>query len=287
MTDPQTLPQSPSLSLPEVVEPLDFERIYTDTRADLQTRAPELAGVLALESEPLTKLLQAGAYRELLYRQRVNEALRSRLLAFATAGALDHLGAFYGVARLSSEGDDRLRRRIQLRIRSLAGHGTKEGYEEIALATSLDVRDALAVRNRPGYVQVLVWPHTNAANPQDLRLAVYQALTAHNVHTLGVQVTVALAKPRALHITAQVWRDAMAPADLVTRAVAHLSQALPTYARLGRAVPRSWITSQLHAVGCAAVQYPDPAAPAEQTPLAWDEYPAAGLLQLSDMGTMA
>lgn len=276
-----------SLTLPEVVEPLDFERIYTDTRADLQTRAPELTGVLALESEPLTKLLQAGAYRELLYRQRVNEALRSRLLAFATAGALDHLGYFYGIERLSGEDDERLRRRIQLRIRSLAGHGTKEGYEELALATSLDVRDALAMRTRPGYVQVLVWPHADVANPQDLRLAVHNAMTADNVHTLGVQVSVALAKPHALHITAQVWRDPMAPADLVTRAAAHLAQALPQYARLGRAVPRSWITSQLHAVGCAAVQYPDANAPAEQTQLAWDEYPQAGELRLTDMGTLA
>lgn len=276
-----------SLTLPEVVEPLDFERIYTATRDDLQARAPDLANVLSLESEPLTKLLQAGAYRELLYRQRVNEALRSRLLAFATAGALDHLGAFYCVQRLSGEDDERLRRRIQLRIRALAGHGTKEGYEETALATSLDVRDALAVRTRPGYVQVLVWPHAHAANPQDLRLAVHDALHADHVHTLGVTVTVALAKPRALHVTAQVWRDPMAPADLVSRAAAHLAQALPQYARLGRAVPRSWITSQLHAVGCAAVQYPDAAAPAEQTVLAWDEYPAAGQLQFTDMGTLA
>lgn len=276
-----------SLTLPEVVEPLDFKRLYADTRADLQDRAPELTGVLALESEPLTKLLQAGAYRELLYRQRVNEALRSRLLAFATAGALDHLGDFYGVQRLNGEDDDRLRRRIQLRIRSLAGHGTKEGYEELALATSLQVRDALAMRTRPGYVQVLVWPHADVANPQDLRVAVHNAMTADNVHTLGVQVSVALAKPHALHVTAQVWRDAMAPADVVTRAVAHLTQALPRYARLGRAVPRSWITSQLHAVGCAAVQYPDATAPAEQTQLAWDEYPAAGELRLTDMGTLA
>jgi phage-related baseplate assembly protein len=135
-------------------------------------------------------------------------------------------------------------------------------------------------------VQVLVWPHTHASNPQDLRLAVHTALHADHVHTLGVTVTVALAKPRALNVTAQIWRDAMAPADLATRAVAHLGQALPTYARLGRAVPRSWITSQLHAVGCAAVQYPDPNTPAEQTPLAWDEYPAAGTLVLTDMGVM-
>ena len=68
-------PDLTQLPPPEVVETLDFETILQVHRADLLARYPEAAAVIDLESEPLNKLLQAHAYRELLYRQRVNEAL--------------------------------------------------------------------------------------------------------------------------------------------------------------------------------------------------------------------
>ena len=99
MTDLATLPA------PQIIEPLDFEQILADLKADILDRAPELAEVLALESDPIVKLLEACAYRELLYRARVNDAARAHLLAFATGGDLDHLAAQYGVTRQDGEAD--------------------------------------------------------------------------------------------------------------------------------------------------------------------------------------
>ena len=155
-------PDLTQLPPPEVVETLDFETILQVHRADLLARYPEAAAVIDLESEPLNKLLQAHAYRELLYRQRVNEAARAHLLAFATGADLDHKAAFYGLTRLAGESDERLRARVQLRIKSLAGNGTREAYELTAMTASQNVRDARATQPFPGRVHLLLWCHDAA-----------------------------------------------------------------------------------------------------------------------------
>lgn len=276
-------PDLAQLAPPNVVEALDFESILSAHRADLIARYPAAADVLQLESEPLAKLLEAHAYRELLYRQRVNDAARAYLLAYASGSDLDHKGAFYGVPRLGGEDDARYRKRIQLRIRSLAGSGTREAYELGALTASQNVYDAVATQPRPGQVLVLLWLHDATQAPDTLAI-VLAALNADDARPLGVPVTVATARPRAIDVTATLRREAGAPLNLVAQIAAALPAALATYARLGRAVPRSWVTTRLHVAGVASVSYPDPTAPAELTALASDEYPVLGTLQLVDGG---
>ena len=275
-------PDLTQLPPPEVVENLDFETILQVHRADLLARYPEAAAVIDLESEPLNKLLQAHAYRELLYRQRVNEAARAHLLAFATGADLDHKAAFYGLTRLAGESDERLRARVQLRIKSLAGNGTREAYELTAMTASQNVRDARATQPFPGRVHLLLWCH-DAAQAEATLAAVVAAINADDGRPLGVPVTVALARPRAINITAAIEREAGAPADLAQRLVVTLADALAAYARLGRDVPRSWITARLHTAQVAAVRFPDPAAPAESTPLDDDEYPTLGVVHIEDV----
>lgn len=275
-------PDLTQLPPPEVVEALDFETILQVHRADLLARYPEAAAVIDLESEPLNKLLQAHAYRELLYRQRVNEAARAHLLAFATGADLDHKAAFYGLTRLDGESDERLRARVQLRIKSLAGNGTREAYELTAMTASQNVRDARATQPFPGRVHLLLWCH-DAAKAEAALATVLAAINADDGRPLGVPVTVALARARAINITAAIEREAGAPADLAQRLVVTLADALAAYARLGRDVPRSWITARLHTAQVAAVRFPDPAAPAESTPLDDDEYPTLGVVHIEDV----
>lgn len=275
-------PDLTQLPPPEVVENLDFETILQVHRADLLARYPEAAAVIDLESEPLNKLLQAHAYRELLYRQRVNEAARAHLLAFATGADLDHKAAFYGLTRLDGESDERLRARVQLRIKSLAGNGTREAYELTAMTASQNVRDARATQPFPGRVHLLLWCH-DAAKAEATLATVLAAINADDGRPLGVPVTVALARARAINITAAIEREAGAPADLAQRLVVTLADALAAYARLGRDVPRSWITARLHTAQVAAVRFPDPAAPAESTPLDDDEYPTLGVVHIEDV----
>lgn len=275
-------PDLTQLPPPQVVETLDFETILQVHRADLLARYPAAAAVIDLESEPLNKLLQAHAYRELLYRQRVNEAARAHLLAFATGADLDHKAAFYGLTRLAGESDERLRARVQLRIKSLAGNGTREAYELTAMTASQNVRDARATQPFPGRVHLLLWCH-DAAQAEATLATVLAAINADDGRPLGVPVTVALARARAINITAAIEREAGAPADLAQRLVVTLADALAAYARLGRDVPRSWITARLHTAQVAAVRFPDPAAPAESTPLDDDEYPTLGVVHIEDV----
>lgn len=278
-----TIPDLNKLPAPTVVEPLDFETIYEAHRDELLVRYPAAAEVIALESEPLAKLLQAHAYRELLYRQRVNDAARAHLLAFATGADLDHKGAFYGVPRLLGEADARYRVRIQLRIRALAGNGTRENYELTAMTASQNVRDAIATQPWPGSVRVQLWLH-DTSTADATQAAVLAALNADDARPLGVPVSVSLARPRAINITAGLVREAGAPTTLLAQLQAALPAALASYARLGRAVSRSWVTTRLHVEGVVAVRYPDPSAPADITPMADDEYPVLGALLLIDEG---
>ena len=96
------------LPAPEIIAQPDFEEIFAARKARLIEIAAalgrpdyldELTAALELESEPLVQLLQEDSYRELLLRAAVQDAGKGNLLAFAQGAVLDHLGAFYGVAR--------------------------------------------------------------------------------------------------------------------------------------------------------------------------------------------
>lgn len=77
------------LAAPDVVEVLDYETILAERKATLVSLYPEeqqeaVARTLTLESEPIVKLLEENAYREVIWRQRVNEAARAVMLAYAS-----------------------------------------------------------------------------------------------------------------------------------------------------------------------------------------------------------
>lgn len=90
---------------PDVVEVLDYEIILAERKATLVSLYPEeqqeaVARTLILESEPIVKLLEENAYRGVIWRQRVNEAARAVMLAYAAGSDLDQIGANYNVPRL-------------------------------------------------------------------------------------------------------------------------------------------------------------------------------------------
>ena len=94
-----------TLPPPSVVETLDFEAILAAMLADLQARDPAFTALV--ESDPAYKILEVCAYRELLIRQRVNDAARATMLAYATGADLEQIGALFGVTRLTiTEADE-------------------------------------------------------------------------------------------------------------------------------------------------------------------------------------
>ncbi|MCB5320437.1 baseplate assembly protein, partial [Yersinia massiliensis] len=86
------------LPAPLVVESLDYETLLTERKAAFIALYPleeqdAVMQTLTLESEPITKLLQESTYRELVLRQRVNEAAQAVMVAYANGSDLDQLGA--------------------------------------------------------------------------------------------------------------------------------------------------------------------------------------------------
>lgn len=170
-----------SIPAPSVVEALDFETIYESMRADLLALDPTLADTLALESEPLTKQLQVCAYRELIIRQRINEAAKAVMLAYALDGDLDNLAAFFKTQRLVIEpGDenaippiapiyennDDFRARIQLALDGFSTAGPERAYIYHALSASGEVLDASA--DAPEFSLATLAPELQAQLPANV-----------------------------------------------------------------------------------------------------------------------
>ncbi len=80
------------------IEELDFEAILSRRKKTFISLFPEnqradWANTLALESEPVTKLLEESAYMEMLLRARINNGVRASMLAYATGTDLDNIAA--------------------------------------------------------------------------------------------------------------------------------------------------------------------------------------------------
>lgn len=154
-----------ALPAPEIVETVSFEAIVSAIKSDVILRYPEAEPVLALESEPMVKLIEVFAYRELILRARINDAAKSVMLAYATGSDLEHLAALLGVARLTDETDDRLRARTQLSLEGYSTAGPILSYKYHAMATSSEVRDIFVASLVPGEVRVVVLAEPSDSAP--------------------------------------------------------------------------------------------------------------------------
>lgn len=138
---------------PEVVETLDFETLYQEVLGIFRAHMGDQWTAL-LESEPVVKLMEVMAYRELLVRARVNAAAKASLLAYAKGADLDNRAADYGVQRLTiraadpdgvppvaavMEGDEALRYRTRLSLEALSVAGSSGAYEYHALSASAEL----------------------------------------------------------------------------------------------------------------------------------------------------
>ncbi|AQT95922.1 baseplate J/gp47 family protein [Pseudomonas azotoformans] len=164
------------LPAPQIVEQIDFEVILAERKAYMISLWPieeqaEIAARLEMESEPLTKLLQENAYRETIWRQRVNEASIANLLALAKGPDLDQLAGNFNVQRLVvqeakplavppvariMESDDSLRERAQMSWEGLSTAGPRKSYIFHARGADGRVADARAESPTPSVAVVTV-----------------------------------------------------------------------------------------------------------------------------------
>jgi phage-related baseplate assembly protein len=67
-----------------VIDQKSFEEIL----AEIKSKIPE--EIALLESDPAAKILEVVAFREMILRERINNAAKANLLAFAGGGDLDY-----------------------------------------------------------------------------------------------------------------------------------------------------------------------------------------------------
>ena len=257
----------PDLPPPGVVETLDYEAILAALMAEFTARWP--AFTAALESEPAKKLLEVAAWRELILRQRVNDAARANLLAFATVSDLDHLAAFYGVVRLDDEDDPGLRQRVQARIAGWSTGGTAPGYRYHALSAHPGIEDAAVASPAPGLVVVSLLPRADA-DAAGVLAAATAGLLDPAVRVLTDTVEVRLATALPVSVEARVWLRPDAPVARIDEIRAALIDAFAAERALGWDVTRSWLVARLHRAGVHRVEIDAPAADVTVPP---DGYP--------------
>lgn len=247
---------------PNVVKPLDFEAEFARIKALVLADLPELAEVLDLESEPVTKLLQRWAYESVSMQARINDSARACMLAYAVGEDLDQMAANNGVQRLPGESDDRLRRRAQLAFEGLTVAGPRGSYVFHALSADVRVADAMPLTPVPGTVRVVVLAADgDGTAPADLLQAVNTALSAEDIRPMSDTVECVSAQVLLYAVAAQLRAY---PGPSMATVLQHARAALDAYIascrKLGYDVTRSGLFAALHVQGVQNVVLTSPAA---------------------------
>jgi phage-related baseplate assembly protein len=271
-----------NLPAPDVVEVLDYEQVLAEFILDLQGIMPEFDATL--ESDPAMKILQVAAFREINIRQRVNDAARAVMLAYAEKADLDNVVADFGVKRQvidpgdpdayppvdpTYESDESLRRRRQLAPEALTVAGSEGAYQFHALSVA-GVKDASVSTPSPGEVVVTVLGLTDQGVPSTELLASVEAvLDGKTVRPLTDHVTVKAATIVEYTIEAILTVGSGPDTTVVLEAAQAAAEALTyTNSQLGRDVILSALYAALHQEG---VQRVDLTAPAATIEVAEDE----------------
>ncbi|MFW2151860.1 baseplate J/gp47 family protein [Acinetobacter gyllenbergii] len=201
-----------SLPKPNFVEVIDYEAILAERVEYFISLYPidEQATVrktLSRESEPVTKLLQENAYREMILRNQINEKALATQLAFAKDKDLDVWGANFDVERLLIspaddsvippspavfEKDDDFRYRIQKKLDALSTAGPESAYEFHTLSADSRVSDVKCSSPAPAHALLTILQRDTAdnASTEELNTIVYNWVSAEKKRPTGDRVLV-------------------------------------------------------------------------------------------------
>ena len=262
---------------PAAVETLDFDVLLTEIKADLVERYPDVSDVLNLESEPLTKLLETWAYREMVWRARLNLALLASTLTYSSGDDLDVRAADYDVERKDGETDDELRNRCLLSLAALSVAGPTSAYRYHALSADSRVADARIYSPAAGVVRVVLMAIDDASYP-DMSQIVYAALSADTVRPLCDTVDVTTATKLNITVDATLYLTGSPDTEMVEQAAKNaLDTYMTTQRKIGATISRSGIYAALHQSGVNRV---DLRLPATDIIATRDQYPALYQLTL-------
>jgi phage-related baseplate assembly protein len=207
------------LPKPAVIEQLDYEQILQEWIARYKELDPDYQDVN--ESDPVYKLMEVAAFREMVLRQRVNDGAHATMLAYAVDEDLDVIGATFDVQRLViDEGDpsavpprervmesnDAFRYRIQLSNRAKNTAGSADDYEFWALSADGRVK-SVATDSPKGTltvtVSVLSHEGNGTASPELIKL-VEDTLTPKGTRPLSDEVVVQSAHINEFSVVAEL-----------------------------------------------------------------------------------
>lgn len=286
MTQTVDLSQLPA---PDVVETLDYETVLAERKAAFLALVPAedrdaWARTLGLDSEPVTMFLQESAYRELILRQRINEAALADMLPYSSGTDLDNLVVNFNVERLIVQaGDDTvtppipeimesdadLRSRSQQAFEGLSVAGPTAAYEFFARSASGSVADVSATSPSPACVTVTVLSQDGDGTAADeLLQAVSDALNDETVRPVADRVTVQSAEiiDYTISATLHLYSNLSATEALI---LATAKERLNSYISgrwLGRGASLSGIYAALQVEGVQRVELTSPAGDVICTP---------------------
>lgn len=283
---------------PEVIETPEFEALLVETLTQFQNILPQYQ--LLLESDPVVKVLEAFVYREMVMRNRINDVAKRNLLAFAEGGDLDHLAAFYQIARLVvtpatgkdpavMETDTAFRYRIQQRILGWSNAGGKAHYAYFAMSADPRVRevsvyspDYSGVIKLGGKVEIAVLSSIgNLVPTPDIIQAVKNMVGRNDVRMLTDLVEVVPATPVTFNVEANVMLLPNTSPSRMTDVEANFRAEFAKIQSLGRDITKSWIASVLQIDGVHSVEVVQPVASLTIQP---NYFPQLGTLTLTFKG---
>lgn len=294
------------LPKPNIVEELDFEVILANQKDYFlslvkdEYRA-EVAATLALESEPLTITMQSGSYREMNIRQRINDAARAVMLAYAIGTDLDQIAANFQVKRLVIteadpstipptdavyEDDTSLRRRTQMAFEGFSTAGPAGAYKFHGLSAHPKVLDigVNGPKDRPGVVEIAVLSRDGDGSADAaLIAAVADRLNIKEIRPLTDNVEVRSVQIINYDVTATLIFLQGPDTAVVTQAA---RDALDAYVnaqhQTGKDITRSGIFAALHREG---VQNVNLTSPATDIVIDWNQAPHCVSVTLLNGGT--
>ncbi len=204
--------------VPDIIQPLSFEERLAALKLVLLDIDDSYQDVIALESDPITKLLQVFAYREMHLVAQINDATRGNILASSTGNDLIALGSRYNLAPLVIqaaddsvtpaieeilEDEDAFKRRVQMAFDGLNTAGSIDGYIFFALGADGRVADAYAQSPNPCEMLVTILALDGDGRASDELLATVRAVFGLSADGLSQSSSPSKVRPQGDLVTVQ------------------------------------------------------------------------------------
>lgn len=265
------------IPVPDAVSVPDSAAIFAQWLARLCELDPTFDALAS--SDPAYKQGEILSYQTVLFRQSMNDAIRSVLLASAVGAGLDQVGANYDVFRLLItpadttavppidavyESDTAFRKRIQLSWAKLSTAGSENAYTFFASSADPDVLDVRSYGPEDhellGEVHIYVLSRIDAGVAADeLLAAVMDSVNKREVRPITDFVTVKSAIIKPFQVVADIHIPYGVDADVIlSSATAALDSYLSSVRRIGQIVSCSAINHALHQPGVYTVHVSKP-----------------------------